>query len=359
MKPIALLPGDGIGPEVTAEAKKVLDAVANAFDRSLTYETYAFGGAGIDAEGDPFPESTQEGIRNACAVLLGAVGGPKWDSLPLDKRPERGILRLRNELDVFANIRPVTVRDVLLPDCPLRPELAQGTDMVIIRELTAGIYYGARGREATATGAKAFDTCEYTSDQIERVLRMAFDLARSRRKKLCSVDKANVMTTSRLWREMVDKLAPEYKDVQVTHLLVDNAAMQLFRNPRQFDVVVTENLFGDILSDEASMLAGSIGMIPSASLGEGLPLYEPIHGSAPDIAELSLANPVGMILSAALMLRHTFGWADEAQAIEDAVNQVLEEGYRTRDMCRIGTESVTTSEMGSLIAERILSRVKV
>ncbi|MCX7571639.1 3-isopropylmalate dehydrogenase [Tumebacillus sp. DT12] len=354
MKSIALLPGDGIGPEVIAEAKKVLAAVGAAYGREMTFESYPFGGAGIDECGDPYPEVTAAGIRRSSAILLGAVGGPRWDALPLEQRPERGILRLRADLDVYANLRPVRVHDVLLSYCPLRPELAKGTDLVIVRELTAGIYYGERGRSRANGEWQAYDTCTYTASQIERVVRAGFETAQKRRKILHSVDKANVMTTSGLWREIVGDLAPEYPDVKVHHLLIDNAAMQMMRSPSQFDVLVTENLFGDILSDEASMLAGSIGMIPSASLGPDVSLYEPIHGSAPDIAGLGLSNPIGTILSAAMMLRHSFGWEAEADAVEAAVFRVLEEGYRTRDMTKVGTEAVTTSEMGSLVAEEVL-----
>jgi 3-isopropylmalate dehydrogenase len=353
VKKIALLPGDGIGPDVIAEAKKVLVRVGEKFGRELDYEEHPFGGAAIDLYGDPYPEQTAEAVRASSAVLLGAVGGPEWDALPLKQRPESGILRLRADLDVYANLRPVRLPDVLLADSPLRPELARGTDLLIVRELTAGIYYGEKRREETDAGRSALDTCTYSEEEIRRVVRAGFEMAKSRRKVLHSVDKANVLATSGLWREIVNEIAADYPDVKLQHMLVDNAAMQILRNPGQFDVLVTENLFGDILSDEASMLCGSIGLIPSASLSRKVSLYEPIHGSAPDIAGLGLANPIGAILSATMLLRHSFGWEQEAQAIERAVISVLEEGFRTRDLSKPGTEAVTTSEFGSLIAEAL------
>jgi 3-isopropylmalate dehydrogenase len=356
-KRITLLPGDGIGPEITAEAVKVLEAVSEVFQREFTYQILPIGGDAIDKFGDPLPPQTLKGLKETDAVLLAAVGGPKWDRNPGHLRPESGLLRLRKELGVFANLRPVTVFESLQHASTLKPEAVNGVNMLILRELTGGIYFGAKKREPVQNGEQASDTLLYTSNEIERIVRMAFEIARNRKKILHSVDKANVLESSRLWREIVEKIAVQFPDVKWEHMLVDNCAMQLIRNPRQFDVIVTENMFGDILSDEAAMLTGSIGMLPSASLGNGVGLYEPIHGSAPDIAGKGTANPSGMILSAALLLRHSFGWEEEAAAVESAVEQVLKAGIRTSDLAGPGEKAVTTQEMGDLIAQRIRSKV--
>jgi 3-isopropylmalate dehydrogenase len=320
---IAVLPGDGIGPEVIAQALRVLDAVGVTDVREAS-----FGGCAIDATGAPLPDETLAACKRADAVLLGAVGGPKWDQAP--KRPESGLLALRKELGVYANLRPVTAHRRLAHASTLKPEVIDGVDLVIVRELTGGIYFGRK----SSTPDSATDTCVYTEDEIARVVRVGAALARKRRKKLCSVDKANVLETSRLWRKTAERVVgEEFPDVQLTHQLVDSCAMQLIREPRAFDVVVTENMFGDILSDEAAMLAGSIGMLPSASLGDGTRgLYEPIHGSAPDIAGTGAANPLGTILSAAMMLRLSLRMPREADAIEGAVSAAVERGVLTRDL---------------------------
>jgi 3-isopropylmalate dehydrogenase len=354
MPKIALLPGDGIGPEIMKEAVKVLEAVSERFQRRCTYEVLPIGGEAIDRYGDPLPEVTLEGVKRADAVLLGAVGGPKWEKEPPQRRPESGLLRLRKELGVYANLRPIVACDSLLGVSTLKPEVLRGVDLLIVRELTGGIYFGAKERHSLENGEQATDTLVYETKEIERIVRMAFHLASKRRGRLASVDKANVLESSRLWRETVDRIAPEYPDVKVEHVLVDNCAMQLIRNPRQFDVIVTENMFGDILSDEAAMLTGSIGMLPSASLGADVDLYEPIHGSAPDIAGQGLANPAGMILSLAMLLRHSLGWEEEAQVVEHAVNRVFEAGYRTKDLAADGN-FVRTEEFGNKVVEEILN----
>lgn len=356
-KTIVLLPGDGIGPEITAETVKVLDAVSARFSRRLEYITLPIGGEAIDQFGDPLPEQTLAGMRDADAVLLAAVGGPKWDGNQGHLRPESGLLRMRKELGVFANIRPVSILQPLVHASPLKNEILQGVDLVIVRELTGGIYFGQKGREPHVSGEKAVDTLVYTTEEIERVVRMAFDLAASRRGLLHSIDKANVLESSRLWRETVNRIAPEYPDVSCQHMLVDNCAMQLVKNPAQFDVIVTENMFGDILSDEAAMLTGSIGMLPSASIGKQAALYEPIHGSAPDIAGLGKANPMGMILSAAMMLRQSFGWDAEAACIEQAVSKVLAHGVRTADLALPHEQAAATSEIGDLVVAEISASV--
>jgi 3-isopropylmalate dehydrogenase len=356
-KKIALLPGDGIGPEIAAEAVKVLEAVSDRYSREFSYQILPIGGEAIDKFGDPLPPQTIEGMKQSDAVLLAAVGGPKWDRNPGHLRPETGLLRMRKELGVYANLRPVTAYESLLHVSALKKDVLAGVDLLILRELTGGIYFGEKGRTSHENGEAATDTLVYTTSEIERIVRMAFEIARNRKKRLHSVDKANVLESSRLWRETVDRIAKEFPDVHCEHVLVDNCAMQLIKNPRQFDVIVTENMFGDILSDEAAMLTGSIGMLPSASLGAEIGLYEPIHGSAPDIAGKGLANPLGMILSAALMLRHSFGWEEEAAAIEQAVQQVLGRGIRTKDLASNDEDSVSTSEMGDLIAKEISSKV--
>ncbi|WP_422477966.1 3-isopropylmalate dehydrogenase [Pleomorphochaeta sp. DL1XJH-081] len=350
---LALIPGDGIGPDIVAEAVKVMGAVGTKFGHKFDYSFYLAGGSALDSVGVPLPESTLLGCQDAEAVLLGAVGGPKWDHLAGEQRPEKALLGLRGGLGLFCNLRPALLYEQLSDACPLRKDLiAGGLDIMVVRELTGGIYFGERGRNEH--GDTAFDTMAYSIPEIERIARMAFEIAMKRNKKLMSVDKANILETSRLWRSVVNSMASEYPEVEVDHMYVDNAAMQLVRNPRQFDVIVTENMFGDILSDEASMITGSIGMLPSASLrSDSFGMYEPIHGSAPDIAGKDLANPIATILSVAMMLRYTFTLSEEADAIEQAVGKVLDEGWRTGDIMSEGMKQVGTKEMGSLIARNI------
>lgn len=351
---IAVLPGDGIGPEVTAQATRVLAAAGRRFGYEFYFQEGLIGGIAYDATGQPLPRATLDLCRSSDAVLLGAVGGPKWDNLPVHLRPEAGaLLPLRKALNVYANLRPAVVFPALAGASTLKPEVAEGLDIVVVRELTGGLYFGEKKREEIPGGQRVVETLVYTTEEIRRVARRAFELARKRKKKLTSVDKANVLESSRLWREVVTDMAREYPDVEVNHMLVDNCAMQLVRNPKQFDVLLTENLFGDILSDEAAQLTGSLGMLPSASLGDGVGLYEPVHGSAPDIAGRQLANPIAAILSGALMLRHSFGLEEAAAAIERAVAAVLEQGYRTADIMEPGKHQVTTTEMGRLIAELV------
>lgn len=352
---IALIRGDGIGPEVVGEAVKVLDQVGKKFGHSFSYTDVLLGGCAIDACGKPFPDDTEEKCKACDAVLLGAVGGPKWDSCPAEIRPEKGLLAIRKALGLYANLRPATLRPALADASPLKKETVdKGIDLMMVRELTGGIYFGKRDRYDTPDrGVECTDLMAYSEMEIERIGRRAFELARLRRKKVTSVDKANVLETSRLWRSVMHKLSEEYPDVEYADMLVDNCAMQIVRDPSQFDVVVTENMFGDILSDEASMVTGSIGLLASASMGDGNPaLYEPIHGSAPDIAGQNKANPIATILSAAMMLRYSFGLMDEATAIENAVDAVLAEGYHTADIAGEG-EPVGTVEMGKLICDRI------
>ena len=349
---IAVLPGDGVGPEVIAEAVKVL----RALDPKLELEQAPVGGAAVDAAGDPIPESTLRIARRADAVLFGAVGGPRFDALPLEKRPEQAILRLRKDLDLFANLRPASVFPELADASTLRPEVVSGLDLLILRELTGDIYFGQpRGIRRLEGGAReGFDTMRYSEAEIRRIAHAGFRAALKRRKRLCSVDKANVLETSQLWREVVTAVGGEYAGVELTHMYVDNAAMQLLKNPKQFDVIVTGNMFGDILSDEASMLTGSIGMLPSASLDErGKGLYEPIHGSAPDIAGRGVANPLATILSTAMMLRYSLRQPDAAGRIEDAVRKVLSAGLRTADIHTPGTRRVGTAEMGAAVLEAL------
>lgn len=353
---ITVLPGDGIGPEVTAEAVKLLKTVGKRFGYEFSIKESLIGGAAYDAVGHPLPAETLEDCHNCDAVLLGAVGGPKWDNLPVDLRPERGaLLPLRKELGVYANLRPAMVFPALTGASTLKPEVVSGLDLLVVRELTGGLYFGDKKREEIPGGHRVVETLVYTTGEIERVARRAFELARQRKKRLTSVDKANVLESSRLWREVVTALWAEYPDVELSHMLVDNCAMQLVRNPGQFDVLLTENLFGDILSDQSAQLTGSIGMLPSASLGGGVGLYEPIHGSAPDIAGQGKANPIATILSVAMMLKLTFNLADAASLLEKAVNQALEKGYRTRDIMEEGKKELTTSQMGDIIAELALS----
>jgi 3-isopropylmalate dehydrogenase len=353
---IAALPGDGIGPEVTAEAVRVLEAVGRRFCHTFEFHASLIGGAAIDATGSPLPPETLERCRRSDAILLGAVGGPKWDDPAAPVRPEQGLLGLRKAFDLFANLRPVRVFPVLAGATPLKERLVQGVDIIFVRELTGGLYFGPR-QEAGPDGEEAYDTMRYTRGEIERVVRLAARLARGRRKQLTSVDKANVLAASRLWRRVTEEvIRREFPELALEHLLVDAFAMHLIRRPTAFDVVVTENMFGDILTDEASVLAGSMGMLPSASLGESPPgLFEPVHGSAPDIAGRNLANPIGAILSAALMLRYAFGLEAEAQAVEQAVKGVLDAGYRTPDIADGETCVVGTREMGEAIAQRILA----
>ena len=353
---IAVIPGDGIGPEVTAEAIKALDAVGEKFGHKFEYTYLLAGGAAIDKTGRCLPEETVEKAKNSDAVLLGAVGGPKWDSLPGDERPEKALLGLRKALGLYANLRPAIMFDELKSACPLKDEkVIGGLDLLVVRELTGGIYFGERGTVDTDNmGKAAYDVEMYSEKEVERVARTAFEMAMKRNKKVTSVDKANVLESSRLCRKTVAKVAADYPEVELDNFYVDNAAMQLVYNPKQFDVIVTSNIFGDILSDEASMITGSIGMLPSASLADGaFGMYEPVHGSAPDIAGTGKANPMAAILSAAMMLRYTFGLRNEADAVESAVRKILSEGLRTPDIMTPGYREITTSEAGSLIAEKI------
>ncbi len=331
---IALVKGDGIGPEIVDSAVRVLEKIGETYGHRFRCTPYLAGGCAIDRCGEPLPEETVQGCLASDSVLLGAVGGPKWDSLPGHLRPEKALLGLRSALGLYTNLRPARLYPALAGDCPLRPDLvAGGFDLMMVRELTGGIYFGDRGRREGKYGPEAYDTEAYSVMEITRIARVAFETARKRRKQVISIDKANVLETSRLWRETVHQVAAQYPDVACTDMLVDNAAMQLVRNPAQFDVVVTTNMFGDILSDEASQITGSIGLLPSASLGDGARgLYEPIHGSAPDIAGQNKANPIATILSAAMMLRYSFGLQIEAECIERAVDRVLEAGWRTADL---------------------------
>ncbi|BCD60547.1 MULTISPECIES: 3-isopropylmalate dehydrogenase [unclassified Nitratiruptor] len=346
---VALIKGDGIGPEIIDEAVKVLDAVSVKEGFEITYKEALLGGAAIDVTGEPIPTETIEIAKSCDAVLFGAIGGPKWDELPRDKRPETGLLKLRKALEVFANLRPVTVYDELVNASTLKPEVIKGTDLMVVRELIGGIYFG---QPRALEEDRAYNTMVYTKAEVKRIAKKAFEIAMKRKKKVTSVDKANVLEVSQLWRDTVNEVAKEYPEVVVEHMYVDNAAMQLIRDPKQFDVILTGNIFGDILSDEASMLSGSIGLLPSASIGEQYGLYEPIHGSAPDIAGQGIANPIATIASAAMMLRYQFGEIDAANRIENAIKKVLKEGYRTKDIASFDAkEVITTSEMGSLIAQ--------
>ncbi len=359
---ITVLPGDGIGPEVTAEAVRVLRAVAMCWGHDFELREAPIGGSAIDATGSPLPEETLALCRSADAVLLGAVGGPKWDDPNAAVRPEQGLLELRRSLGVFANLRPVVPHPSLIAASPLRPERLQGVDLMVVRELTGGIYFGEKHRERVEDGGeRAVDVCTYTTEEIERVVRVAASLARERRGRLTSVDKANVLESSRLWRSVATRVvAEEFPDVQLEHLLVDACAMHLLSRPADFDVIVTENMFGDILTDEASMLAGSIGVLPSASLGAArtdrgtrIGLYEPIHGSAPELAGRGVANPIGAILSAAQLLRHSLGLVDEAAMVEAAVGTVLDWGLRTADVAGEGGPAVGTRSLGEAIEAAI------
>ncbi|MDD2553159.1 MAG: 3-isopropylmalate dehydrogenase [Desulfotomaculaceae bacterium] len=356
MYKIAVLPGDGIGTEVTAQAVRVLKAVGRRFNRGFDFTEGLVGGTAYDATGSPLPKETLELCHASDAILFGAAGGPKWDSLPAHLRPEAGgILSLRKELGLFANLRPVMVFSSLENASTLKPEVVAGVDLLIVRELTGGLYFGKKYRENLPDGSiKVVDTLEYTTSEIERILRVAFDLARERKGKVTSVDKANVLESSRLWREVATAVGRDYPDVSLDHMYVDNCAMQLVKNPGQFDVLVTENMFGDILSDQASVLSGSLGMLASASLGGGTALYEPAHGSAPDIAGQQLANPIASILSGALLLRFSLNLNEEADRIERAIADVLNQDCRTADLMEQGKTAVNTVEMTDLIIKRIL-----
>lgn len=357
---ILLLPGDGIGPEVVASAQRVMQAAVDSSDRVLEFEEGLIGGVALDATGEPLPDSVVERFAHVDAVLLGAVGDPKWDSAPAEKRPEKGLLKLRSSLNAWANLRPVKVHKPLISASTLKPEVVEGVDILVVRELTSGIYFGQpKSRSGQPPQREAVDTMRYREDEVKRIARLAFEAARDRRKQVVSVDKANVLVTSQLWREVVTEVAQDYPDVNLRHLLVDNAAMQLVRDPRQFDVLLTTNMFGDILSDEAAMLTGSIGMLPSASIGGDVGLYEPVHGSAPDLAGKNVANPLGTILSAALLFRFTLGWSDLARAIELAVEDVLNLGYRTADLPGAPDREVGTREMTDAVIEHLERRLAV
>ena len=354
-KKITVLKGDGIGPEIVDQAIKVLDAICKKYSHQFSYTEVDIGGCSIDKYGVPITDEGMALCKSADSVLLGAVGGPKWDNVDPSIRPEKALLAVRSELGLFANLRPTKLFAQLADASPLKDSIVgNGIDLMIVRELTGGIYFGKR-RTETVNGEKvATDEMTYSEHEVERIGRVAFESARKRGKRLASVDKANVLDSSRLWRATMHKLAEEYTDVDYTDILVDNTAMQLIKNPAQFDVIVTENMFGDILSDEASMLTGSIGMMPSASLSEGtLGMYEPIHGSAPDIAGLDIANPIGTIMSAAMMLRYSFDLCAEADDIESAVNRALDNGFRTSDIYKEGTQKVSCSQMGDIIASYI------
>ena len=354
-KKITVLKGDGIGPEIVNEAIKVLDKICAKYSHSFTYTEVDIGGCSIDKHGVPITEEGMALCKSADSVLLGAVGGPKWDNVDPSIRPEKALLAVRSELGLFANLRPTKLFMQLADSSPLKESIVgNGIDLMIVRELTGGVYFGARRTEMVNGEKVATDEMTYSEHEIERIGRVAFETARKRSSRVVSVDKANVLDSSRLWRAVMHRLAEEYSDVEYSDILVDNTAMQLIKNPSQFDVIVTENMFGDILSDEASMLTGSIGMMPSASLSDGtLGMYEPIHGSAPDIAGMDIANPIGTIMSCAMMLRYSFNMPREADDIEAAVNRALDDGYRTADIYKEGTKKVKCSEMGSIIAANI------
>ena len=354
---IAVIKGDGIGPEIVSEAMLVLEKIGQKFGHTFTFQEVLAGGCSIDANGIPLTDETVEICKKADSVLLGAVGGPKWDNVPSEKRPEKALLGLRAALGLFANIRPAMMYSALSDACPIKKEIiGDGFDIVVCRELTGDVYFGKHYRKQSECGwgEMGCDDMNYSTYEVERIARRAFEMARVRSKKVTSVDKANVLETSRVWRETVTREAAEYPDVQLNHMYVDNAAMQLVHNPGQFDVILTGNLFGDILSDEASMITGSIGMLPSASIGEtGRGMYEPIHGSAPDIAGQGIANPIATILSCAMMLRYSFGLSAEADAIEAAVEKALNDGYRTADIAAPGQKALSTSEMGRIICDNL------
>jgi len=345
---IGVIKGDGIGPEIIDEAIKVLDAVSVTLGFNLKYEEMLLGGVAIDATGVPLPEETIKGVKKCDAVLFGAIGGPKWDTLERHLRPETGLLGLRKEMGTFANLRPAMVYDELINASSLKPEVIKGVDIMVVRELTGGIYFG-EPRELQKD--KAFNTMVYTREEVKRIAVVAFDIAMQREKRICSVDKANVLEVSQFWREIVEEISKDYPEVELTHMYVDNAAMQLIRDPKQFDVILTGNIFGDILSDAASMLSGSIGLLPSASTGKGVGLFEPIHGSAPDIAGQGIANPLATISSASMMLRYALGEDEAADKIDDAIKKALSEGYRTGDIGDYDAKEICTcTEMGDIIA---------
>ena len=351
---ITVMPGDGIGKEVTKEAVNILQVIGKKYSISFAFNEQLIGGAAIDATGVPLPDETLQACEESDGVLLGAVGGPKWDQLDYAIRPEKGLLKMRKELDLFANLRPAKLYSALTDTSPLKKEIIQDLDIMIVRELTGDIYFGEpRGIEKAGEEEKGFNTMVYYRHEIERIVKFSFELAEKRDKRLTSVDKANVLDTSVLWRKVATEIGEDYPDIQLKHLYVDNCAMQLIRDPKQFDVIVTGNIFGDILSDEASMLTGSIGMLPSASIGGKVGVYEPVHGSAPDIEGKNMANPIAMITSAAMMLKYTFDLNEPAKEIDDAVEAVLEKGYRTGDIYKEGDKLVGTREMASLIAEEI------
>lgn len=352
---IAVIPGDGIGPEIVEQGLNVLDKVGELYGHKFDYTYLLAGGCAIDEKGEPLPRKTVDVCKESDAVILGAVGGPKWDGLPGEQRPEKALLGLRGELGLYANLRPAIIYEELKDACPLKPEIiGDSIDIMVVRELTGGIYFGQRGRRQGKYGLEAFDTEAYSEFEVDRIARLAFDIAVKRKSRLTSVDKANILESSRLWREVVNGISKEYPDVELDHLYVDNASMQLIRDPKQFDVIVTSNMFGDILSDEASMITGSIGMLPSASLGnESFGMYEPIHGSAPDIAGKDMANPIATVLSIAMMLRYTFDLQTEANAVEEAVSKVLKDDYRTGDIMSKGMKLVGTKEIGQLILDRL------
>jgi len=352
---IAVIPGDGIGPEIIKQAILVLKKIGEKFHHEFTFQEVLAGGCAIDALGEPLPEESLTICKNSNSVLLGAIGGPKWDQFEVAKRPEKALLKLRGELELYANIRPVFLYEALKDACPLKPNIvAGGIDICVVRELTGGIYFGKRGKRKGTKGIEAFDTECYSEREVARIAKVALEMAARRQKKVTSVDKANILESSRLWRSVVTEVAQNYPEIKLEHMYVDNAAMQLLRAPKQFDVILTTNMFGDILSDEASMITGSIGMLPSASLGETkLGMYEPVHGSAPDISGKDKANPIATILSAAMMLSLSFDLEEEAAAIEKAISDVLNSGYRTPDIMSPGLELVGTEKMGELIRGRI------
>ena len=353
---ITLLPGDGIGPEITNVTQKVLELVSRKFGFELKFKEMPFGGSAIDSDGVPFPDRTFEECKNSDAVLLAAIGDPKYDSLPRDKRPETGLLNLRSSLNLFANIRPVKIIPALTQASSLKEEFVKEVDLVVVRELTGGIYFGEpKGRIKTAKGERAFNTMTYTSEEVIRIAEIAFKLAKQRNQKVCSVDKANVLDVSQLWREETILVSKNYKEIELTHQYVDNAAMQLVRDPSQFDVILTSNLFGDILSDIAAMLTGSIGMLPSASLTiDGPGVFEPVHGSAPDIAGKDIANPIAMLLSASMMLNIAFNETNAGNYLEKTINEILNDGYRTSDLMSDGrNKQVSCSQIGELLVEKL------
>lgn len=352
---LAVIKGDGIGPEVVDCAIEVLNAIGKKYNHTFEYQEVLAGGIAYDTYGEPLPQKTLEVCKESDAVILGAVGGPKWDDLPGDIRPEAALLGLRKGLGLYANIRPAILFEALLDACPLKPEIiGGGMDICVVRELTGGIYFGERGYKETEMGKSAYDVMIYSEKEVERIAKIAFEMAGKRNKKVTSVDKANILESSRLWRKTVEKVAKNYPDIELNHLYVDNAAMQLVRYPKQFDVIVTGNMFGDILSDEASMITGSIGMLPSASLGDNNKgMYEPVHGSAPDIAGQGKANPIATIMSVAMLLKYSLNLNEESKDIEEAVKKALNEGYRTSDIANKGEKSISTEDMTKVILDNI------